>query len=429
VTAVRQMALWRELRSWTGALLLVALALALVRSDDQPGLGIGLGSTTATVVPGDVVLAALAVVSIVLLTRRRLNRVAYAVIATGALFGLILLATAVTNGAGPFVAGLKFLELAGLTLGTIAIVRNEDAIESIVDVLLLFTIAADAVGLVDFVRSGGGRQSSFLGEHDFAALATLPLLYGIVLVFERRRPGRAAIAIVAGGIGCILAAALASLLGFYLGAAIVVAVAAVQRRLSLVPLAVTVVTVAVVSACSLTIRAGDLGFIQQWFGKPPSRPGQYAASWSQRLIYVYVGGKIFAAHPLLGTGWYPDLPPKEFVAYLPAARHRFSDQPAHYFPQKDGTFIPQQTYDEVLYELGVVGGISFLALLVSIGRAAATSAGRLGRLGNLSPVWFAATLGALAGDGLFGGSPLGATFWLVAGLAAACTLMAVRERT
>ena len=40
---------------------------------------------------------------------------------------------------------------------------------------------------------------------------------------------------------------------------------------------------------TLVIRAGDLGFLQSWFGKPESRPGQYAASWSQRLVYAYVG--------------------------------------------------------------------------------------------------------------------------------------------
>ena len=90
--------------------------------------------------------------------------------------------------------------------------------------LLLFTIAADIVGVVQFVRARGGRQASFLGEHDFAALATLPLLYGLALLFDGRRRRRArGCAIVAGGVGCILGAALASLLGLYLGVAALVA--------------------------------------------------------------------------------------------------------------------------------------------------------------------------------------------------------------
>jgi hypothetical protein len=421
------MALWRELRSWTGALLLVSIAFALIRATDQPGVDVAVGGTTATFVPGDILLAVLAVVSVVLLTRRQLNRIAVAALVAGATFAVVLLGTAAANGAGAFVAGVKLLELGALALGAIAIVRTEAALESIIDVLLLFTIAADAYGVVEFIHGGGGRQSSFLGEHDFAALASLPLLYGFVLLYEGRRPRRAAVAIVAGSIGCIIGAALASLLGLYLGAALIVLMAVARHRLKAGPFAITVLTIAVVSACSLTIRAGDLGFIQQWFGKPPSRPGQYAAGWSQRLIYVYVGGRIFAAHPLLGTGWYPDLPPKEYIAYLPAARRRFSSQPPTYFPPVNGTFIPQQTYDQVLYELGVVGALAFLALLVSIGRAAVASARWLRPLGDLPAVWFVATLGAIAGEGFFGGSPLASTFWLVAGVAVACALMAVRE--
>ena len=84
--------------------------------------------------------------------------------------------------------------------------------------LLLFTIAADTVGVVRFVENAGGRQASFLGEHDFAALATLPLLYGIASVLREIVHGVRALAIVAGGVGCVLGAALASLVGFYLGA-------------------------------------------------------------------------------------------------------------------------------------------------------------------------------------------------------------------
>jgi hypothetical protein len=91
-------------------------------------------------------------------------------------------------------------------------------------------------------------------------------------------------------------------------------------------------------------------------------------------------------------------------------------------------FIPQQTYDEVLYELGAVGGLSFLALLVAVGRSAARAARRAGDvLTSLLPAaWFAASLGALAGEGFFGGTPLAASFWLVSGVVIGLSLRAVR---
>jgi hypothetical protein len=418
------MALWSQLRSPRLVLLLVTLALCLVRARDQPGLDVGLGGTTATIVPGDLALAALAILSLSVLFRRGVPRSAWIALGSAVVFCALVLGTGAANGAAAFVSGAKLVELAVLGLGTYAIVSSQRHIEAIVDVLLLFTLAADVVGLVRFVHEGGGRQASFLGEHDFAALATLPLLYGLSLVFTGRQGRRATLAIVAGSIGCILGAALASLLGLYLGAAAVVGVAAVRHRVDLRALLVTAATLAVVTAGALEIRSADLGFLQSWFGKPASKPGQYASSWSQRLIFAYVGGRVFLDHPLLGTGWYGDLPPQTFARYLPAARRRFPDQPARYFPPANGDFIPQQTFDEVLYELGAVGGAALLGLLIALGRASVHTAHRArGLLASLPAAWLAASIGALAGEGFFGGTPLAATFWLVAGIA----LVAVPE--
>jgi hypothetical protein len=418
------MALWSQLRSPRLLLLLVTLALCLVRARDEPGLDVGFGTTTATIVPGDLALFALALVSLAVLVRRGVPRSDWIALGSAAVFCALVLGTSAGNGAAAFISGAKLVELAALGLGTYAIVRSQRHIEAIVDVLLLFTLAADVVGLVRFVDGGGGRQASFLGEHDFAALATLPLLYGLSLVYTGSRGRRATLAIVAGSIGCILGAALASLLGLYLGAAAVVGVAALRRRVDLRALLVTGATLAVVTAGTLEIRSADLGFLQSWFGKSATKPGQYASGWSQRLIFAYVGGRIFLDHPLLGTGWYGDLPPQTFARYLPAARRRFSDQPARYFPPANGEFIPQQTFDQVLYELGAVGGAALLALLIALGRAGVRTAHRAASLlASLPAAWLAAMIGALAGEGFFGGAPLAAAFWLVAGIA----LVAVRK--
>jgi hypothetical protein len=236
---------------------------------------------------------------------------------------------------------------------------------------------------------------------------------------------RAWVAIAAGSVGCILGAALASLLGFYLGVAALVGLALLARRFTLSQLAATAGVVAVVTTGTLVIRAGDLGFLQSWFGKPAERPGQYASSWSQRLIYAYVGARVFVDHPILGTGWYGNLPPHEFSRYLPDARRRFPDQPLRYFPSPTKPFIPQQTYDEVLYELGVVGAALLLALLAALARSAVSAARRVRSLaGTLPAAWLAAAIGAIAGEGFFGGTALAATFWIVAGVVVALALQA-----
>jgi len=399
--------------------LLLTLACCLVRARDQPGLDISFGSTTATIVPADVLLFALACTAVWTIARTGLPPGSRAVFASAAVFSLLVLGTALANGSAAFVTGMKLIELTALGLGAAVLIRTRGQLEAVVDVLLLFTVVADAVGIVGFITTGG-RQASFLGEHDFAALATLPLLYGLIRLVTGAGGARTVVAVVAGALGCILGAALASLLGLYLGSLVLLLVVWRRGWWSWTNAAAVAAVVGVVTGGTLVLRAGDLGFLQAWFGKPQTRPGQYAASWSQRLVYAYVGGRVFLAHPLLGTGWYGELPPKTFVAYLPDARRRFPDQPASYFPPATKPFIPQQAWDQILYELGIAGAAAAVALLASLGRSAVRVARRaLDVVAPLPAAWLAAAIGALAGEGLFGGTPLAAIFWLVAGVVVA----------
>ena len=72
----------------------------------------------------------------------------------------------------------------------------------------------------------------------------------------------------------------------------------------------------------------------------------------------------------------------------------------------------------------VVGWLAMLSLLVALIRACRRAARRSrDLLASLPGVWVAASIGALAGEGLFGGTPLAATFWLVAGVAVAIPLI------
>jgi hypothetical protein len=114
-----------------------------------------------------------------------------------------------------------------------------------------------------------------------------------------------------------------------------------------------------------------------------------------------------------------------YSRYLPDARERFSDQPPPYFPSSSGTLIPQQAYDQVLFELGLVGAAAFLAAVLLAVRQAVWAALRWARegewaeLGYVPAGWLAGLAGALAGAALFGGAPLTGMFWLTLGVAAA----------
>lgn len=413
---------------------LATVAVALLRAADLPSLDVGVGGTELSVGPVDVGLAATLVLATIRLRQRGTLPSPWLAAATGG-FALLLVASALPNGADALAAAGKLAELGVLALGAAAFVDTRERLALLGGFLVAFAGVAVAWGAVEFVRDGGKRQGSFMGEHDLAALATVVLVLGLAHVFARagRPPGLALAALGIGALGVVLGASLASVLGLYLATAALVWLARSRGELRRSAVLVALAACAVVTAATYGLRAADLGFLQAWFGPPPETPGQYAASWSQRLIFVYVGGRVFLDNPVLGTGWEGELPPADYAQYLPAARARFSDQPAHYFPQEDETFIPQQTYDQVLFELGLVGAAVFL-LLAGAATARAVVGGRRPRPGEpwaeqayLPAGWLASLAGALAGAALFGGSPLAALFWLVLGVVAAAPALARSE--
>jgi len=401
---------------------LVTVVLCLLRARDLPTFEV---SRAAAGFP-DVALLVLAVLTALRLRGGDRSLPSPWLLAAAGAFAALIVVSSLANGATAFTAAGKLAELVVLTFAAALLVASEERLEALAIVVLGLSVAAAFWAAVQFVRDGPGRQPSFLGEHDLAALGTMAIVIGLAALYARRsRPGPLALtALVAGSLAITLGSALASLLGLYLAAGAVVAVAAARRELRRAPLLATLAVLVGVTAGTLSLRSGELGFLKSWFGPEPDTPGEYAASWSQRLIYTYIGGRVFLDQPLLGTGWHGELPPEEYARYLPDARERFSDQPPHYFPTDDGTFVPQQTYDQVLYELGLAGAALLLVLLaLAVWKAVAASLqrprGPTGEHAYYAAAWLAALLGALAGAALYGGSPIAGIFWLTLGVVAA----------
>ena len=418
-------ALRRPASDLSFSVFLVTVLLCLLRSRDLPSIDFGAAGTTVSVGPADVALLTTAVLAVLRLRTRRTVPSPW-LLAAIAVFALLIVASAISNGAAALTSAGKVAEFAALTLGAAAFLETRERLAALAELIVAYTVVAVFWGAVGFVGAGG-RQGSFLGEHDLAAVGTMALAVGLARIHSRAgQPGIfALVAIVAGGLGVMLGASLASLLALYLVSGAVLALALVRRSLRLGAVLATVAVAVVVTAGTLSLRGGELGFIQEWFGPEPEQPGQYAASWSQRLIYAYVGGRVFLDRPLLGTGWYGELPPEEYARYLPDARERFSDQPPPYFPSSSGTLIPQQTYDQLLFELGLVGVAAFLAAVLLAVRQAVWAGLRWAREGEWAELayvpaaWLAGLAGALAGAALFGGAPLTGMFWLTLGVAAA----------
>jgi hypothetical protein len=394
---------------------LATIPLALLRAADLPSVEVGALDVTVA----DAFVAVTAVLAAWrMLAERRLP--SPALMAAAAAFAALLFVTAIPNGTDAITSAAKIGGYGALTLGAAAFLVDAERVRALFAVVVLWASAAAAWALVGFVTSDVGRQASFMGEHDLAALATLAAAVGLARLHARRTDlgplGGAAL--VAGLVGTVLAASLASVIGTYLVCLVVLTLAWRRSDLRLGAAGITVGLAVLATAGTLALRHGELGFLQEWFGTPDT-PGATAASWSQRLIYTYIGGRVFLEQPALGTGWHGLLPPEEFAQFVPDARERFPDQPFHYFPPTDEGFIPQQTYDQVLFELGLVGAALFVLLAVlAVGRATLAARRRPGERGYVPAAWLGALAGALAGAALFGGSPLTAMLWLTLGLVA-----------
>lgn len=416
--------LWRPGRDIPFLVLCLAVALSLVRSVRQPSVSFALGGTDVTLVPADVAFAALAGLALArLFGRGALPRPARALTSAAGAFSAWLFLSSAANGAEALVGAAKLLEYGVVGLGAILFVRRRAQLWLLVGVLVAMTVVADVHVLANAWHDLDRRQASFLGEHDFAALGTMSLAVGVALLFAPRRQlaPLGVVAAVAGGFAVTFGAALASLVGMWLALVTIVFIAAARRALSVAAIAATLALGTGVTAAALPLRSGDLGFLERG---EPALSAASAGGWSQRLIYVYIGGRVFLDNPIVGTGWHGNLPPDEWARFLDDARRRFPDQPPRYFPEPTDPFVPQQTYDEVLFELGIVGALLFLATAAVAVRTAARVGLAWPRGGPdeaaayLPAAWTASLAGALAGAALFGGIALAGIFWLTLGVVA-----------
>ncbi len=422
----------REVRDARFALLLAAIATSLIKGVDQPGFSLDFAGTSARIVVSDLLLVALTVtIALRVVRSHAYPRAGIALTLVAIAFAALILATSIANGGTAFVAAGKLVTLSALLVGSIVLIDSTDRVWVVTLLIVIVTSAAVAWAVVGFAREPGRRQASFVGEHDLAALATACLVVALAALHSRHRLRW--LPLLAGVVGClgiVLGAALASLLGLYIASAVLIVIAAVRRSLRLRAVVISGLVALTLTGAVYSLRASDLGFLKKWFAPVENAdPSRYAGGWNQRLIFAYIGGRVFIEHPVLGTGWWGELPPPEYARFLPDAHARFRGQPANYFPTADGTFVPQQTFDQVAFELGIVGVALFLALVVTAARDSRRAARRWPRgardelAAYLGAAWLASLLGAIAGSALFGGTPMAALFWLTFGLVGALSIL------
>jgi hypothetical protein len=280
--------------------------------------------------------------------------------------------------------------------------RRGDALLAL-GTLVVWAVVATGVGLVQWGGwSGlagwgqGHRQPSFLGTHDFAALAGMTLGIGLVALLWRVHDPRlrtgAWVAVVTGVVGFVLGGATAGVIG-------------------LVPAALVAVA----------LRAGDFGQFFRFLGveQTQSSSNAHIQTYSQRTVLAYIGARIWLHHPIVGVGWEGSNDPSAFARELPAAHKRFPHVAAIAFPSAQHRYGVQILYVQALADLGVVGFLLVVAvfaagILVAV-RSALRAPPRVAFAATLGLFWILLSLGLWSAVGLVAGIPLDALTWLAFG--------------
>lgn len=417
-----------------------ALSLALLplflHVDWQPGVSLEVGSTSVAIELSDVAVLVVLATAVAVGRREGFRSLRHGWplwLAAGELGAWVLAATLygplVLDGYPTLenlVTSAKFLEYALLAPAVALLVRSRDDLRLPLTVLVGWCALAALVGVAQLLGAdvfdawaAGRRQPSFLGHHDFAALSGAVFVAGLAayVLAPRESPRLRTLALVSGGLGLVLAAAVASLLGLALAAA-VLAVAALGRKATWGrrPAGATAM-LAVVAVGVLALRGGDVAdFLRFTQDDEPARTAD-VETYSHRTLLAYIGGRIFLDHPLLGVGWQGSSEPAAFEPYLADAHRRFPSAAPLAFPAPERRHGVQNAYVQTLADLGVVG-FAFLVGLLASGLLLALRAWP-SPTAFLGLLWLLFAAGLWAAQGLVTGIPLAALTWIAFGLAAA----------
>ena len=437
---------WRAQAARLGALTLAevspeALVLAaatpmlFIHARYQPTIHVAVSSTTVGIQLADFAVLAVAIAAVAAGVRGGWAplRPALALwIATLLWFAWIGIEILIPHGTSGYptakhtVTAAKFCEYAVLAPSFALIVRRRAELQLFLAVVTAWSVLASAVGTVQFFGANifvsgatGGRQLSYLGFHDFAALSSAALLLGVVaLALPRlaldRRLGWTAIA--TGAVGVILSAAIAAVVGIAAACVLLLLLAVRRRELVVRRLIPVALVVAVTLLGAIAMRGTDLG---RYFGLTHETKSSGIESYAHRTVLAWIGWHIFLDHPFAGVGWEASGDPARFEPYIPAAKRRFPNDPPLSFPSRRYPWGVQNFYVQTLADLGVVGFLLVAAMFFSALWVAFRGLGVRGTDATLALAWVIVVAGLWIAQGIVAGLAIDALTWLTFGLAAA----------
>jgi O-antigen ligase len=417
--------------------LAAAVPFLFLHATYLPSLSVGAGSTSIDVTLADVAIAAALVAAVRRAVREGwepLRRARWVLGSAAALVlaGALSLATPSLLGEDydlgvHAISVAKFAWYATLLPATVLLVRSvRDAIP-LLRVVVAWSVAATAVGLLQFLgvlaefegKRPGQREPSFVGIHDFAALSGAALVVGAlgVALGDGRPVGRrwSWLALATGALGVVLSGAMTAVIGVWLAVAAVLIGARVLRQLDIRRALALLGVTLLVTLGTAAMRADTIERFAEFIGLRDRTEQTGVESYAHRTLLAYIGGRIWLDNPITGVGWQASSQEWAYGPFLEDARERFPNEPAQAFPAPDRPWGIQMLYLQVAADLGVAG-IAALLALAATGIAAGIRGIRSSPVALVGLGWLLVAVGVWTGIGLVPGLPLGALTWLAFGL-------------
>lgn len=419
--------------------------------DYQPGFTVGIGSSTASVVLADIAVLAVAVTALVNGLRHGFAplRAGWPLWIAGGIFLLDVAAGSVYpklwasgyEATSHAVTAAKFAEYGLLALSVPLLVRARRDLDILLVAFVAWSLAATVAGLAQIFGAdileawpAGRRQPSFLGHHDFASLSGAALAVCLVGIALRPiwRPHRLLLVVagLSGAIGLVISGSSAGAIGLAVGAGALVLAAVLRKWIDgRRALAVAGIT-GVVLGGVFVMRAGEINQFLRFVGLERAKVEQNGVqSYVQRTMLAYIGWRIFEDNPIGGAGWQASSEQRVYGPYLADAHRKFPGTPEQAFPSPAHPWGVQNAYVQSMSDLGIVGLLALLSLLVTAlvlaGRAALRGPPPAALPALVATVWLLVAMGVLSALGLVAGIPSDALFWLTLGL---CVYAAGRTR-
>jgi O-antigen ligase len=426
-----------------GLLFAFVIPLLFLHDKYQPQFSVGLGSKSVAIRLADFAVLAVVIGAAVVARRHGLAplRPGSTVWLPAGGFLLLLLAACFYprlrqpdyDSLTYLTAALKFCEYALLAPAAVLLLRRRSDVEALLAALVVWSAAMTTVGVLQFFgvvhdftgRHPAQRETSYVGISDFSVLSAAALMIGLVaLTFgteSGRARGLALVGVIAGVIGIVLAGAVATVLGTVTGVAAVLVAGRLYHVLTRARVAAVLVVTAAACVGVIVLRGSDFEQFARFLGVRPAnkQTTTQIQTYSQRTLLAYIGYRIWLDHPIFGAGYLSSSKDEAvYGRYLAAARRKFPNTPVVAFPSPKHQWGVQIFYLQALADLGIVGLVLWLAMLL----AALVLAGRNTLRGPpqvalLAGAWLLLAAGVWTAQGIVAGVPLEALAWIAVGLA------------